>query len=65
MKTVAQLVTETGRVASLIDELVKDPKKVCQEKTADLKKLRALCLMLSKYVIACEEPVEELEQEIT
>ena len=65
MKTVAQLVAETGQVVGLLDELVKDPTKVCQEKPANLKKLRALCLVLSSYVIACEEPVEELELEIT
>jgi hypothetical protein len=65
MKTVAQLVTETEQVIDLLDGLVKDPTKVRQDKSADLKKLRALCLALSSSVIACEEPVEELELEIT
>ena len=65
MKTVAQLVIETRLVAELLDELVKDPTKVRKDKPANLKKLRALCLVLSSSVIACEEPVEELELEIT
>lgn len=65
MKTVAQLVIETVRVVDLLDGLVKDATKVRQDKPADLKKLRALCLVLSSSVIACEEPVEELELEIT
>ena len=65
MKTVAQLVTETEQVADLLDKLVENPTKVCQDKPNDLKKLRALCLVLSRSVIACEEPVEELELEIT
>lgn len=60
-KTVAQLVTETKQVVELLGELVKDPTKVRH----NLKKLRALCLALSSSVIACEEPVEELELEIT
>lgn len=65
MKTVAQLVNETRQVTDLLDELVKDPTQVCRNKATDLRKLRALCLVLSSYVIACEEPVEELELEIT
>lgn len=64
-KTVVELVTETKQVADLLDDLVKDPAKVCQDKPADLQKLRSLCLVLSSSVIACEEPVEELELEIT
>lgn len=65
MKTVAQLAIETRLVVELLDELIKDPTKVRQDKLANLKKLRALCLVLSSSVIACEEPVEELELEIT
>ncbi len=60
-KTVAQLVIETRQVVTLFGELVKDPAKVRD----NLRKLRALCLALSSSVIACEEPVEELELEIT
>lgn len=63
-KTVAQLVTETRRVVELLGELVKEPTKVSHDKP-NLKKLRALCLTLSSSVIACEEPVEEMELEIT
>ena len=65
MKTVAQLATETERVVGLLDGLVKNPTKVCQDKFPELKKLRALCLALSSSVIACEAPVEELDLEIT
>jgi hypothetical protein len=65
MKTVAQLVVEIRLVVELLDELIKDPIKVRKDKLANLKKLRALCLVLSSSVIACEEPVEELELEIT
>jgi len=60
-KTVEQLVTETRQVVKLLGELVENPTKVRN----NLKKLRALCLALSSSVIACEEPVEELELEIT
>lgn len=65
-KTVKQLVEETRTVANLLEAVVKDPVNVRREREDELKKLRSLCLVLSRSVIACEEPVEEeLELEIT
>jgi len=63
LSTVDQLIEQSGVVAELLDRVIKEPQKFQKHQGKDLETLRSLCLSLSNNALACEEPIEEIQQQ--
>jgi|SRR3972149_1412408 len=65
IQTLEGLINEAKKVTDLLEQVTKNPKSIIEQgKLEDLRKLRSLCLTLSKSALACEEPIEEREPEV-
>lgn len=62
MNTLDELLEQSGRVAQLLKRVITEPQKVERN---NLERLRLLCLELSNSALACEEPIEDIQSQIT
>jgi len=60
VNTVDELINESKQVAELLDRVADKAEKGNQD-VGELKKLRSLCLALSKSALAFEEPIDEIK----
>lgn len=65
IQTLEGLINEARKVTDLLEQITKNPESIIEQgKFEELKKLRSLCLALSKSTLAFEEPIEEREPEV-
>jgi len=64
MSTVEELLTQSNRVAKLLERVITEPQRVREAERDKLENLRSLCLELSNSALACEEPIEDIQSQV-